>query len=86
MRSRPIFTEAAIAACEETDQPIHALDPATGIRLIYRFDDVRGGVLTCYGGPLSPDRTSSQAVAIAELNGVAADLCDRLAHAYGLRR
>ncbi len=79
MRPRAIFSDAALARYTQTDQPIRATDPITGIALIYRFDDARGGVLTCFGGPLDQAGPTSREVPVRRLNRIARRLCDRLA-------
>jgi len=84
MRTREIFSAAARARCAQTDEPIQAVDPRTGIALIYRFEEARGGVLTAYGGPLHPDAITSRPAGLDALNAVATRLCDSLAGGRGM--
>lgn len=82
MSAREIFSRAALAHFETTDHPIHAVDPLTGIALIYRFEEGCGGVLTCYDGPLG-NATHTSPVPLHALNEVASNLCD--GHASPIR-
>lgn len=48
---RRVFSDAALARLD-FDEPVSAMDPATGILLHYRFEPDVGGVLRLFGPAL----------------------------------
>ena len=77
LRARAVFSDAARARLETTDEPIRAHDPATGIDLHYCFETHAGGVLRLTGGPIGQG-TLAVACEPESLNLVATLLLDGL--------
>lgn len=75
--ARAVFPHAARVAFHETDQPLRAHDPTTGVDLTYRFEPGIGGVLRLTGGAIG-DRTLTLGCDEADLESVAGLLLEGL--------
>ena len=50
--TRAVFSDAARVRFQTSDEPMIAVDPATGITLTYRHEPPLGNMLRLTGGPL----------------------------------